>query len=494
MNRTRLYILSLILALVAEIACQSFPPEFQFGVATSSYQIEGAWNVSDKGESIWDHLLHIRPDIIADLSNGDVACDSYHLWKQDIDLIADMGLDFYRFSINWPRLLPTGFPNKVSEDGARYYGNLIDGLRARGIAPVVTLYHWELPQSLQDLGGWTNPLSVEWFADYARIVFTLFADRVDTWITINEPIFACESPYRGIVAPAIVSDVGALLCSKYIMLAHAAAYRVYDEEFKPQYGGQVSFAHHEFWFEPKTDKDQELTELARDYAFSRFSYPVYSTEGGWPPLLEAYMAEKSRIEGYTRSKLPAFTAEEIKLLKGTYDFFAINHYTSRTVRAALSGEEFGIFGIDGLDEIGAVLESKPEWGSALGWLKVNPEGIRHVLNRIKHQYGDLKVMITESGYSDDSDDLNDVGRIDYYKTYLEQVLLAINEDKVNVVGYTAWSLIDNFEWNSGYQSHFGLYAVDFSDPSRKRTAKASARYYESVARTKSLDVENLTAN
>ncbi|XP_063633350.1 myrosinase 1-like [Cydia splendana] len=481
-----------LLSLAADIACQSFPPGFQFGVATSSYQIEGAWNVSDKGENIWDHLLHIRPEIVVDQSNGDVACDSYHLWEQDLDLIAEMGLDFYRFSINWARLLPTGFANKISAGGRRYYGDLISGLRARGIAPVVTLYHWDLPQSLQDLGGWANPLSVEWFADYARVVFSLYADQVDTWITINEPVYACEPAYRGIAAPGLVNEVGALLCSKYILLAHAAAYRIYEEEFKPKYGGEVSVANHEFWFEPKTDEDLDITVLARDYAFTRFSYPIYSTEGGWPPLVEAFMEGKSKSQGYPRSKLPAFTPEEIQLLKGSYDFFAINHYTSRTVRAALPGEAIGAFSVDGFDEIGAVLESRPEWGSGLSWLKVNPEGLRNVLNRIKQQYGDIKIIVTENGFSDFSTDLNDIGRIEYYKSYLEQVLLAINEDKVNVVGYTAWSLLDNFEWNSGYQSHFGMYAVDFSDPRRPRTPKASARYYKSVARAKSLDVGNFT--
>ncbi|XP_063393046.1 myrosinase 1-like [Cydia fagiglandana] len=403
-----------------------------------------------------------------------------------------MGLDFYRFSINWARLLPTGFANKISADGWRYYGDLISGLRARSIAPVVTLYHWELPQSLQDLGGWANPLSVEWFADYARVVFSLYADQVDTWITINEPIYACEPAYRGIVAPGLVNEVGALLCSKYILLAHAAAYRIYEEEFKPKYGGEVSVANHEFWFEPKTEADLDITVLARDYAFTRFSYPIYSAEGGWPPLLEAFMEKKSKSEGYPRSKLPAFTPEEIQLLKGSYDFFGINHYTSRTVRAALPGEEIGAFSVDGFDEIDAVLESRPEWGSGLGWLKINPEGLRNVLNRIKQQYGDIKIMITENGFSDFSTDLNDIGRIEYYKSYLEQVLLAINEDKVNVVGYTAWSLLDNFEWNSGYQSHFGMHAVDFSDPRRTRTPKASAGYYKSVAVAKSLDVGNFT--
>ncbi|XP_061723740.1 myrosinase 1-like [Cydia pomonella] len=475
-----------VLAVVCErVASQRFPPGFQFGAATSAYQIEGGWNVSDKGESIWDRMVHSRPDLIYDHSNADVACDSYHLWEEDLRLVQEMGLDFYRFSISWPRLLPNGFSNKVSEDGRRYYSAVIDGLRARGVAPVLTLYHWDLPQRLQDLGGWTNPLIVEWFADYARVAFSLFADRVHTWITINEPGSVCDVAYRGFLAPGLRDhEVGALLCTKHVLLAHARAYRVYQEEFKPKYHGEVSIAYQECWFEPKTDQDLEITLLTREYLFGRYSHPIFSAAGGWPPALERYMADKSKKEGYPRSRLPAFTPDEIQLLKGSFDFYGLNHYTSRVVRGAAPGEPLAFIS-QGVEEVRAALETRPRWGTATSsWLKVNPEGLRHLLKLIKQQYGDVKILITENGYSDTGDQLEDRDRVNYYKDYLEQVLLAITEDAVRVVGYTAWSLLDNFEWAAGYTSRFGLYSVDFSSPRRPRAARASARYYAGVLRAR----------
>ncbi|XP_063369549.1 myrosinase 1-like [Cydia amplana] len=476
-----------VLAVASEReAGQRFPAGFRFGAATSAYQIEGGWNVSDKGESIWDRMVHSRPDYIYDRSNGDVACDSYHLWEEDLRMVQEMGLDFYRFSISWPRLLPYGFSNQISQDGRRYYSAVIDGLRARGVAPVVTLYHWDLPQRLQDLGGWTNPLIVEWFAEYARTAFALFADRVGTWITINEPGSVCDGGYRGLLAPGLVDhEVGALLCTKHVLLAHARAYRVYQEEFKPKYGGELSIAHQESWFEPKTDQDLEITLLTREYLFGRYTHPIFSAGGGWPPALERYMADKSKREGYPRSRLPAFTPDEIQLLKGSFDFYGLNHYTSRVVRAAAAGERPAYMSRGA--EVGAVLEARPHWETAASsWLKVNPEGVRNLLKLIKQQYGDVKILITENGYSDTGHQLDDSDRLNYYKDYLEQVLLAITEDAVRVVGYTAWSLLDNFEWAAGYTSRFGLYSVDFSSPRRPRAARASARYYASVARARVL--------
>ncbi|XP_063629166.1 myrosinase 1-like [Cydia splendana] len=438
-------------------------------------------------------MVHSRPEYIYDRSNGDVACDSYHLWQEDLRLVQEMGLDFYRFSISWPRLLPLGFSNKVSEDGRRYYGAVIDGLRARGVAPLVTLYHWDLPQRLQELGGWTNPLIVDWFADYARVAFTLFADRVSTWITINEPGSICDVGYRGLLAPGVRDhEVGALLCAKHVLLAHARAYRVYQEEFKAKYRGELSIVNHEMWFEPKTDQDLEITILAREYSFGRYSHPIYSAAGGWPPALERYMADKSKKEGYPRSRLPAFTPDEIQLLRGSFDFYGLNHYTSRVVRAAAPGER-GSFMMRGVEEADAVLEARPHWETAAAsWLKVNPEGIRNLLKLIKHQYGDVKILITENGYSDTGHQLDDGDRVNYYKDYLEQVLLAIAEDAVRVVGYAAWTLFDNFEWTAGYTSRFGLYSVDFTSPRRPRAARASARYYARVVRARALHAARVT--
>ncbi|KPJ08092.1 Myrosinase 1 [Papilio machaon] len=407
---------------LASVVCgelRKFPPGFKWGAATSSYQIEGAWNVSDKGENIWDRFIHNNPDVIIDSSNGDIACDSYHNWQEDVRIAAELGLDFYRFSISWPRLLPLGTSEKISEVGKDYYNNLINGLLEKGIQPVVTLYHWDLPQRLQDLGGWANPYIVDWFADYARIAYKLFGDRVKTWVTINEPIVVCDVAYNtGSFAPGVKDpEFASYLCNKNILLAHAKAWRIYDEEFKPKYHGKAGITNQLFWIEGASSEYEELAELVRQYMAGMYSHAIYTKEGGWPPQIEKLIAEKSKKEGHPRSRLPPFTKEEIELIKGTYDFYGFNYYTSRQVRKSRTGDVIRYWPL----------------GSGAIWL-------------------------------------------------------AINEDGVNVTGYTAWSLMDNFEWTDGYITKFGLYEVDFTDPKRPRTPRTSAKYYKDVIRSHSHEV------
>ncbi|KAL0811772.1 hypothetical protein ABMA28_009205 [Loxostege sticticalis] len=403
-----------------------------------------------------------------------------------------MSLDFYRFSISWSRLLPNGFPNHVSEDGKRYYNKLIDGLLAKGIEPVVTIYHWDLPQRLQDLGGWTNSLITDWFVDYADVVFALFGDRVKTWITINEPLIFCDASYSKslLMAPGVNdSEVGMYLCGKNVLLAHAKAYRLYQKKYKARFHGLLSFANQASWFEGLTAADEELAELANQYTVGRHSHPVYSKEGGWPPVIEKLISEKSAKEGFFQSRLPPFTNEEKELVRGTFDFYALNHYTSRTVRMKRPGELVAGFPMRGVPELDLILEGRPEWPVATSeWLFVYPQGLRQILRWIKKHYGDIPIFITENGYSSVGGNLEDQDRLQYYKGYLEQVLLAMKEDGVNVIGYTAWSLIDNFEWMDGYRSKFGLCEVDFSDPLRTRTLRRSAHFYAEVIRRRSLDI------
>ncbi|KAG6451631.1 hypothetical protein O3G_MSEX007275 [Manduca sexta] len=482
----------LLSLLAVTVTCENldFPPGFQFGAASAAYQVEGAWNVSDKSENIWDRLVHEKPHLISDRSTGDVACDSYHLWRRDIEMAADLGLHFYRMSIAWTRLLPNGFANKISEDGLNYYNNLIDGLLEKGIQPMVTLYHWDLPQSLQDLGGWTNPLIVDWFGDYARVAFSLFGDRVKTWITINEPLVICDVPYNtASMAPAILDpDVGAHLCAKNIIMAHAKAWRIYDKEFRTKYHGELSLANHLIWYEPFTPEDEEITNAAREYMVGRYSHPIYSKEGGWPPVIEKMMAENSKAKGYRKSNLPAFTKEEIEFVRGTFDFYAVNHYTSRLIRRAKEGEEFGAYPLGDVPDVGAKYEINPDWKSTTSsWFFVYPEGLRNQILWLRKQYGDMKFIVTENGYAR-LKGVDDTDRIEYYTEYLKQLLRAIKEDGVNITGYTAWTLMDNFEWMDGYISRFGLYEVDFSSPERTRTPKASAEFYKNLIRHNSLSI------
>ncbi|XP_072948168.1 myrosinase 1-like [Epargyreus clarus] len=493
MSQTATFVFCAILA-TAYSADRKFPPGFIFGAGTSSYQIEGGWNVTDKSESIWDVFAH-TPGKVRNDDNGDIACDSYNKWKDDVQMAADLGLHFYRFSLSWPRLLPTGFPNEISEDGKNYYNNLIDGLLEKGIQPVITIYHWELPQRLQNLGGWTNPSITDWFADYARVVYTLYADRVKTWITINEPIIMCDLSYNtGVTAPGIKDPLASYMCGKHVMIAHAKAWRIYDKEFKPKHKGRVSVTNQLIWFEAKTPEEEELAKLTRDLSVGLHSHPIYSKEGGWPPVIEEYIAKKSKEEGYARSRLPEFTPEEIELVKGTYDFYALNYYTGGTIRKARDGETIDPWPLSGLPELEAVIEKRPEWKkSEVYWFSVYPEGLRKQLVWLKENYGDLEFLIVENGYPSIGLNLQDLNRISCIEGHLEQILLAIKEDGINITGYTVWSLMDNFEWNEGYSIKFGLYEVDFADPARTRTPRASAHYYASVIKSHTLDV-NIVEN
>lgn len=466
----------------------TFPPGFKFGAASASYQVEGAWNVSDKGESIWDRLVHTKPEAIMDLTNGDVTCDSYHLWERDIEMATELGLHFYRFSLSWPRLMPTGFSNKISEDGQKYYNNLIDGLLDKGIEPLVTIFHWDLPQSLQDLGGWMNPLIVDWFEDYARVVFSLFADRVKTWVSINEPVSICDYVYNtgGMAPPIFEPHVAPYVCTKHVLLAHAKAWRIYDEEFRPMYNGEISLAIPLIWHEALSAEHEELAELLRENIAGRYSHPVYSKEGGWPPSLEKHLEEVGKRKGFNKSVLPPFTKEEIDLIRGTYDYYGMNFYTSRLVRKARPGESIGAWPLNGAPDFDAAFEKDPSWVAGYSsWFYVTPEYFRPQIMWLKEKYGDLKFLITENGIST-GPGLDDRMRVEYYRDHLKELLLAIHEDGVNVVGFTAWTLMDNFEWNDGLGSKFGLYEVNFTSPERTRTPRASAHYYKSIIDTHSI--------
>ncbi|KAJ0171327.1 hypothetical protein K1T71_012877 [Dendrolimus kikuchii] len=478
----KLVVCSIVLATLCDALDMSFPPGFKFGAASASYQVEGAWNVSDKSISVWDKLVHDNSESVSDRSTGDVACDSYHLWQRDIEMAEELGLHFYRFSISWPRLLPNGYTNYISKDGQEYYDNLINGLLEKGIEPLATIYHWDLPQNLQNLGGWLNPLITDLFADYAKVVFSLYGDRVKTWITINEPVVMCDLTFNtGTMAPPLViDDVGAYICNKNTMIAHAKAWRIYDQEFRALYNGEVSLANQLFWFDPLTPDDEDMAEAARENMAGRYSHPIYSKDGGWPPVIEKMIAEVSRKRGYKKSNLPEFTQEEIELVRGTFDFYALNHYTSRLIRHAEPGEELQPWPFGDAPDLNGKIHINPDWaGTTSSWFFVNPEGLRRQLVWLKKQYGDIKFLITENGYASGAG-LRDTERVNYYRDYLEQVLLAIKEDGVNVIGYTAWTLMDNFEWMDGYESKFGLYEVDFDSPMRTRTPRASANYYKSI--------------
>lgn len=455
-----------------------FSNEFLFGIATSSYQIEGAWNIKGKGENIWDRLVHTHPEVIKDHSTGDVSASSYFLYKEDVKIIKDIGFDFYRFSISWARILPTGESHEVNLNGIEHYNNVINELLKNGIQPMITMYHWDLPQRLQDMGGWLNPLIVDFFCDYARILFAKFGDRVKFWITINEPLEVTQGYGDSTYAPMLdFHGSGEYLAGHHLLLAHSKVYRLYQETFKTLQNGKVSIGISGKCAFPATNskEDTEAADRHMEFSIGWFSHPIYSSEGNYPPVMRERVDNNSKNEGRRKSRLPTFTPDEITLVKGSSDFFAFQHYTSVEVTSGIEGK------IPSIQRDSYVKFVKNQnWPSSnITWLKTVPEGLRKALNWINQKYNPPEIFITESGYGMEGEkSLEDDERITYFSSYLKELLKSINEDKCKVIGYTAWSLLDNFEWSAGYTAKFGLVHVDFDDINRKRTPKKSALFFK----------------
>ncbi|XP_060533046.1 myrosinase 1-like isoform X2 [Cylas formicarius] len=448
----------------------TFPDGFLFGVATSAYQIEGSQNAKGAGETVWDRYRETDPQLFHNSSLGDRSfCDSVNKWRDDVNLLSDLGVSFYRFSIAWSRILPDGLANNVNQEGVKYYNSLIDELIAKGIRPVVTMYHYDLPMVLQNLGGWTNPYMVYYFEDYARILFTHFGDRVKHWITMNA---ACPG-YGDEDFPPFMKDppVAKYFCVHVTLLAHAKAYHLYDNEFRlKQKDGR--------WYEPRGFQkvNREAAERTRDFQVGMFLHPIFHPDGNYPARVMERIEKTNKQEGYMRSKLPQFSSEEVAYVQGTYDFLGLNLYTTYLVEDFNRSTEKPSYDKD----LGVKISQDEKWsGSASHWLKVYPEGARKMLKWIKDTYDDFPIIISENGFSDRGE-LADVDRIKYLQGYLSAILEAVYEDSVDVEAYTVWSLFDNFEWVAGFSEKFGLYHVNFTDPSRKRTPKLSADWYKRV--------------
>ncbi|XP_023310666.1 myrosinase 1-like [Anoplophora glabripennis] len=465
-----------------------FPKDFKFGVANAATQIEGGWNEDGKGETIWDYLAHNYPEKIADSSTPEIASDSYHKYKEDVALVKAMGLDYYRLSIAWSRILPTGHPDKINQAGVRYYKNLFAELKAAEVEPMVTLYHLDLPQPLQDeYGGWLNETVVDLFAEYARICFELFKDDVKMWITINEPKQVCHGGYgTGAFAPGVVSNgVGEYICAKNVILAHAKAYHIYDDEFRATNQGRISIVIDTPWYEPGSDseEDQEAAERIIQFSFGLYGNPIFV--GDWPQVVVDRISQRSELEGFTSSRLPAFTDEEIAYVKGTNDYLGVNHYSTSMVNATTDSP----IGDPSYGKDMSVLDwAQPDWptGADGDYQNVVPWGMRHLLVWLKKNYGDVEIVITENGLSDSTGILEDDHRISYYQDYLSACLDAIYEDGVNLSTYLAWSIIDDWEFNAGYTSFLGMHYVNFTDPERTRIPRKSASWFTNMVATRCL--------
>ncbi|XP_066152271.1 myrosinase 1-like isoform X2 [Euwallacea fornicatus] len=447
-------------------ADKQIPKDFILGAGTSAFQIEGGWNEDGKGESIWDTYLHNQNA----KENGDVACDSYHFWKEDVENAKALSLDYYR-------ILPNGTINNINQKGIDYYLNIIKALKNAGVEPMITIYHWDMPEYIFKLGGLLNPEFVNYFEDYARLLYQLYGPYVKYWITINEPSLICTNGYEyGIVAPGLklIGD-GIYQCSYILLKSHARAYRIYDKEFKSKYNGQVGIVINFDWAEPTSNHELDIAAQERHIQFNLgwWANPIYL--GNWPELMIARIANRSKLEGFQRSRLPEFTQEEIDYINGTHDFFGLNTYSVNQVTYVPDRP---------------IAQPSYLLDQSVNQLKNDsfyyPDGVRTCLNYIYNRYKPQGILITENG-KQTQNELNDDERISTIRDYLSRAIDAKEQDKVNVIGYLIWSLMDNFEWGS-YEKKFGIIHVDFNNLNRTRTWKKSAFWYQNVISTRILDV------
>ncbi|NXV78767.1 LPH hydrolase, partial [Atlantisia rogersi] len=459
-----------------------FPENFWWSVATSAYQIEGGWRADGKGLSIWDQFSH-TPLKISNDDTGDVACDSYHKIEEDVEMLKSLKVSHYRFSISWPRVLPDGTTRYINEKGLNYYERLVDALLAANIMPQVTLYHWDLPQALQNVGGWENDTIIQRFKEYAELLFQRLGDKVKFWITFNEPYNTAYLGYGvGTAAPGVSVRPGRApyVVGHNLIKAHAEAWHLYNETYRPKQGGLISITINSDWAEPRNPHKQEDVDAARRYLqffLGWFAHPIFSN-GDYNEVMKRRIRERSLAQGLTQSRLPEFTESEKQRIKGTYDYFGLNHYT--TVLAYNLNFPAGVQSYD--SDRGVASISDRSWlNSGSLWLKVTPFGFRKLLRWIKEEYNNPPIYVTENGVSErGAINFNDTWRTHYYRSYINEALKAIVLDGVDLRGYTAWTLMDNFEWAVGFDERFGFYNVNFTDPNLPRHPKASAKYYSQI--------------
>jgi beta-glucosidase len=445
-----------------------FPKGFHWGAATAAYQIEGAWDADGKGESVWDRFAHTSGRV-RNGDTGDVACDSYHRWREDVALLREMNLTSYRFSISWPRILPqgSGAPNARGLD---YYGRLVDALLAAGIRPFPTLYHWDLPQAVEDRGGWPNRDTAARFSDYAHAVARALGDRVGQWMIFNEPsIFTTMGYLVGIHAPGRREPEAWLRAGHVVNLAQGEAFRAMRAE-RP--GLAIGTAFNMSACEPAGDSEADREAAERWHRLLNLWYLEPALRGRYP---EAFPG------GLPLDRM-GVREGDLERVRAPLDFLGINLYTRTLVRAH-PNDPLGV----GAQAVGPVGGSEGP-RTDFGW-EVWPRALRDVVVRITRDYGRPAIEITENGcsYADGPGPdgaIRDPRRIDYHRGYLEALAQAIDAG-ADVRGYHAWSLLDNFEWAEGFAQRFGLAWVDFA--TRERRLKESGRWYGRVAAENGFD-------
>ncbi|GAA1759869.1 GH1 family beta-glucosidase [Luedemannella helvata] len=436
----------------------TFPGTFVFGAATSAYQIEGAAAEDGRGPSIWDTFSH-TPNNVRNGDTGDVAADHYHRWTEDLDLVKSLGLGSYRFSISWSRVLPTG-TGTVNRKGLDFYKRLIEGMRERGIAPVATMFHWDLPQALQDRGGWENRDCASWFADYAQVLYRELGDLVPTWLTLNEPKTVVQVGYQfGAHAPGRRDTRASLVVAHHLLLAHGLAVRAYRAAGGT---GRIGPALNLAPAYPVDDSEpaREAALLADGVENRLYLDPIL--KGAYPADVVATWAPDEPVRA-------AIRPGDLAVIASPVDILAVQYYNPVFVTA--NGDRAQV---------------KPT--SEASWQQIYPEGLFDVLTRIKRDYGDLPITITENGIPvDDAPDaagkVNDGPRVAFLRDHLAAAHRAL-QSGVRLESYHVWSLLDNFEWAEGYAQRWGITYVDFA--TQKRIPKASAEWYRTVATSRRL--------
>ncbi|WNG27041.1 beta-glucosidase [Cystobacter fuscus] len=456
------------------MALISFPKDFLWGTATSSYQIEGAALEDGRGESIWDRFSK-TPGKVGDGTNGDVACDHYHRYREDIALMKSLGMQAYRFSVAWPRILPTG-RGKVNQKGLDFYNRLVDGLLEAGITPFVTLYHWDLPQTLQDQGGWPRRSTAEAFVEYTEVVARALGDRVKNWITHNEPwCISLLSHEKGLHAPGLKDFRQALAASHHVLLSHGWAVPVIRAASS---GAQVGITLNLSPAEPASPSAADYAAFRHhDGYFNRwFLDPLYGRHYPADMIADYVKAGHLPSEGFT-----VVQPGDLEAIAVDTDFLGVNYYNRAVLRSDKVPEEKN-------HPRTVHLAPESEW-TEMGW-EVHPDSLRKLLTRLHVDYGPRKLYVTENGASfstppDDKGRVPDEKRLNFLRDHFLAARKAMDAG-APLAGYFVWSFMDNFEWDRGYLQRFGIVWVDYK--TQQRIPKDSALWYRDVIKANGVQV------
>ncbi|XP_060850736.1 lactase/phlorizin hydrolase-like [Rhopalosiphum padi] len=491
-----------------------FPDDFLIGTGSAAYQIEGAWDADNKAPSIWDEYFHDKKIIVSNpeavklaprkkysnfhkgtdvlatdpsrgfsIVNGDIACDSYHKLDEDINNLVELGVNIYRFSISWPRVLPNVDDRDVNQVGVQYYQTLIEKLIANNITPMVTMYHWDLPNILQNLGGWSNPNIIEYFVNYSDFLFRTFGSQVKLWSTINEPRFVALAYGNEGMAPSVgesFNGIADYMAIRNELLAHAAVYKLYKKKYFAEQQGEISLCLDTtayYPINPDLQEDRDAVSKSYDFSLGVFTHPLKN--GTFPQsVIDAVATSDEHIKISIR-RIIEFSEEEKMDLIGSYDFIAFNYYESFKVRPMTETEykeETYLLNKD-LGVVSVVNSSNME---------DTFKGFTQVVDWFVENVNNPKLFVAENGIFEKLNVDESEKKIQYHRGILTELDKALKKGVV-IKGYCVWSFMDSLEWTSGYFAKlFGIYEVDFNDPERPRSKKQSFEFFQTLFTTKSL--------